>query len=716
MAKSLVIVESPAKAKTINKFLGRGFTVKASVGHIRDLPKSKLGVDIENNFEPQYETIRGKAKIITELKKASKGVTDIYLAPDPDREGEAIAWHIQEALTTSKKTKDTPKFHRVLFNEITKGAIQHAIENPTVVDTHKVEAQQARRILDRLVGYQVSPILWDKVRRGLSAGRVQSVAVRLICERERLVLAFVPTEYWSLTAEFDKFQAKLTKKNDKKIELSNEAETTAVLQAVKGTPFVVSNLVKKERKRNPLPPFITSKLQQEAARKLSFTAKKTMMLAQQLYEGIEVGKEGPVGLITYIRTDSPRVSNEALKAARIFIDKKYGADFLPAKPNQYKGRKKSQDAHEAIRPTYLEHTPESVKSHLSRDQWRLYDLIWMRFIASQMMPAILDQTKAEIKADDYTFQANGSIVKFMGFTAVYEEGTDDAPTDSTKDSDKKLPPINEGEELKTKAITPLQHFTQPPPRFTEATLVKELEEKGIGRPSTYASIISTIQDREYVIKDEKRLKPTELGFLITELLVKSFPKILDAEFTAHLEDELDKIEDGTTPWLELMREFYEPFKKDLERAKTEMKSVKGTETETDLKCDKCGGVMVIKWGRRGKFLACSSYPECKNTSDFKTEADGKVVAVKLEEETTDEKCPKCEAPMTIKSGRFGRFLACTAYPDCKGTKPYSTGIPCGEEDCKGTLIERKTKRGRTFFGCSKYPNCKYATWEQPKKD
>ena len=725
--KSLVIVESPAKARTINKLLGRDFLVMASVGHIKDLPKSKLGVDIEGGFEPQYETIRGKAKILTELKKASRDVDDIYLAPDPDREGEAIAWHIQESLSeegkkSAKKTSKTAKksakkpaakknFHRVLFNEITATAVKEALKNPTVVDRNKVEAQQARRVLDRLVGYQVSPLLWDKVRRGLSAGRVQSVAVRLICEREAEITAFNPKEYWSITAEFEGLEAKLTKKDGKKLEVTTGAEAESIVAELKGEPFTVSTLEKKERKRNPQPPFITSKLQQEAARKLSFSAKKTMMLAQHLYEGADIGGEGPVGLITYMRTDSPRISKEAKASARDFIDKTFGPEFIPKKPNVYKSKKRAQEAHEAIRPTNLVYTPELVKKHLSRDHYRLYELIWKRFIASEMAPALLDQTSVGIGAKNYIFSASGTVVKFPGFTAVYEEGRDEE-----EEKAKILPPLTKGQDLKPKAITPAQHFTKPPPRFTEATLVKELEERGIGRPSTYASIISTIQEREYVIKEERRLCPTELGTLVTELLVKSFPKILDAEFTAFLEDELDQVEEGTFPWTSVISDFYTPFKESLDKAKTEMKGVKGSEEPTDVKCKECGNPMVIKWGRRGKFLACTGYPECKSTSDFTTDDDGKITAVERVVEEVDEKCPKCERPMAVKTGRFGRFLACTGYPECKGTKPYSIGVGCPEEDCDGKLIERRSKRGRTFYGCSNYPKCKYATWEFPKKD
>lgn len=710
MAKSLVIVESPAKAKTINKFLGKDFIVLASVGHVKDLPKSKLGVEIENEFTPTYEVIKGKANTIKELKKAGKVAEKIYLAPDPDREGEAIAWHIAHEID-----KKQEKTLRVLFNEITEKAVRDAIAHPISLDQHKFEAQQARRILDRLVGYQVSPILWDKVRRGLSAGRVQSVAVRLICDREREVLAFVPREYWSVTAELAEkegqpsFHAKLAKKDGKKVELENEEQTNAVLNELKGADYTISSVKTKEVKRNPAAPFTTSKLQQEASRKLGFTAKKTMMLAQQLYEGVEIGKEGPVGLISYMRTDSTRISSEAIAAARTYIGAKYGADYLPEKPNVYKTKKKSQDAHEAIRPTYFQHDPDSVKQYLSKDQLRLYSLIWNRFIACQMNPALIDQTRVQINAGAYSFSASGSTVKFPGFMAVYVEGKD-----VEDEKEETLPSLKEGAVLALVAIVPAQHFTQPPPRFTEATLVKELEENGIGRPSTYAAIISTIQDREYVLKDGRQLKPTELGFLVTDLLVESFPEILNVEFTAHMEEELDMIEEGTMEWRTTMDEFYGPFKVSLEKAKKEMKNVKAEETPTDIDCEKCGKQMVIKWGRKGKFLACSGYPDCKNTKDFKTEEDGKIVVVEREEQTVDTPCPKCGKPMLLKSGRFGRFLACSDYPECKTTLPVSTGIPCPNDD-GGMLVERRTKRGRVFFSCSKYPKCDYATWQLPKE-
>lgn len=710
MAKSLVIVESPAKAKTINKFLGKDYTVMASVGHVKDLPKSKLGIDIENGFEPHYEAIKGKAATIKELKKAGKSADHIFLAPDPDREGEAIAWHIAEEID-----KKNEKTSRVLFNEITEKAVKEAIAHPIALDQNKYEAQQARRVLDRLVGYQVSPILWDKVRRGLSAGRVQSVAVRLICDREREIQAFVPREYWSVTARLetlagDAFTAKLAKKDGKKLELNNGEESSAVLEELKGASYKVAEVETKETKRNPAAPFTTSKLQQEAARKLGYSAKKTMMFAQQLYEGVELGDEGPVGLISYMRTDSTRISAEAVASARDFIEKKYGPEYLPKTPNVYKTKKKSQDAHEAIRPTYFQHSPEQVKKHLTPDQFKLYQLIWNRFIACQMTHALIDQTRAQIQAKKYTFSASGSTVKFQGFMAVYIEGQD-----VEEEKEEKLPALKKDEALNLLGLDPAQHFTQPPPRFTEASLVKELEEKGIGRPSTYAAIITTIQDREYVLKDGKQLKPTELGFTVTDMLVESFPEILNVEFTARMEEELDEIEEGQLEWRKAMNDFYGPFSQSLEKAKKEMKNIKAEEVPTDIKCDKCSSMMVIKWGRKGKFLACTAYPECKNTKDFTTGEDGKVVPLEKTAEVTDTTCPKCGKQMVVKSGRFGRFLACSDYPECKSTMPYSTGVPCPEDD-GGMLVERRTKKGRVFYSCSKYPACKYATWEFPKRD
>ncbi len=705
MKKSLVIVESPAKARTINKYLGKDFRVMASIGHIKDLPKNKLGVDIDKDFEPHYEIIRGKAKVIKELKKASKDADIIFLGPDPDREGEAIAWHIKEVLNGRREGI----IKRVLFNEITEKGIKEAIAHPTEIDKNKVDAQQARRVLDRLVGYQVSPLLWEKVRMGLSAGRVQSVAVRLICEREREIESFVPQEYWSITALFDGFEAKLVKKDGKKITISTEEEAKSIVRELKGETFKVEEIEQKQRKRNPAPPFITSRLQQEASRRLGFSAQKTMVIAQQLYEGVDLGEEGPTGLITYMRTDSHRIAPEAIQAVRGYIEKTYGKEYLPQKPNVYKSKKTAQEAHEAIRPTNMKYTPEYVKPYLTEDQWKLYELIWKRFVASQMHHAILDQTRVSIGAGKYTFQAVGTVVRFHGFTILYEEKTDEE-----SEEEKKLPPLEKDTVLKLLDLVARQHFTQPPPRYTEASLIRELEEKGIGRPSTYALILSTIQDRGYVVKEKGRLKPTELGFLVTELLVKSFPDILNVKFTAHLEEELDRVEEGKLKWIDVIKEFYSRFREDLERAKQEMQTIKGQEEPTDIPCKKCGRMMVIKWGKNGKFLACPGYPECKTTMDFRVDEKGKIVPVE-NTEYVEQKCPNCGGPMVIKSGRFGRFIACSRYPECKTTLPLSTGVPCPEEGCNGVLVERRSKRGRTFYGCSKYPACKYVTWKLPEK-
>ncbi len=705
MKKSLVIVESPAKARTINKYLGRGFRVMASVGHIKDLPKNKLGVDIDNNFRPHYEIIRGKAKVIRELKNASKDADVIYLGPDPDREGEAIAWHIKEVLNGKKESI----IKRVLFNEITEKGIKEAISHPTDIDKNKVDAQQARRILDRLVGYQVSPLLWEKVRMGLSAGRVQSVAVRLVCERERQIESFVPQEYWSVTALFDGFEAKLIKRDDKKLTISTEKEARGIVEELKGESFRVDEIEQKERRRNPAPPFITSRLQQEASRRLGFSAQKTMLIAQQLYEGVDLGEEGPTGLITYMRTDSHRIAPEAIQAVRAYIEKTYGKEYLPQKPNVYRSKKTAQDAHEAIRPTSMRYTPEYVRPYLTEDQWKLYDLIWKRFVASQMHHAVLDQTRVCLVAGRYTFQAVGTVVKFAGFTTLYEEKTDEET-----EEEKRLPPLERGQVLSPLEIVCKQHFTQPPPRYTEATLIRELEEKGIGRPSTYALILSTIQERGYVVKEKGRLRPTELGFLVTELLVKSFPDILNVKFTAHMEEELDLVEEGRLRWIDVIKEFYSRFKEDLERAKEEMKNIKEEEVPTDIPCRRCGRKMVIRWGKLGRFLACPGYPECKTTMDFTIDDAGNIIPSE-NNEYVEQRCPACDSPMVIKSGRYGRFIACSRYPDCKTTMPLSTGIACPEEGCNGMLVERRSKKGRLFYGCSNYPDCRYVTWKLPEK-
>lgn len=708
MAKCLLIVESPAKARTINKYLGKDFNVIASVGHVKDLPKSTLGVNIEDNFTPEYVTIKGKGNIITNIKKEARVAEKVYLAPDPDREGEAIAWHI------ASEIKDKDKLCRVLFNEITKKGILEAIEKPLPIDQHKFEAQQARRILDRLVGYQISPLLWEKVRRGLSAGRVQSVALRIICEREAEIKAFNPVEYWSVAARLEgeappPFDAKLVKISGKKVDLKTKEDTDKLLKSIEGADYVVSKIDKKERKKNPYPPFITSTLQQDAARRLRFSAKKTMMLAQRLYEGVDFGTEGPVGLITYMRTDSTRVADEAIDGVRAFIADKYGDDFLPKKPRQYKSSKSAQEAHEAIRPTSMEYTPELAKPLLDKDQFRLYELIWNRFIASQMNPAIMDQTSVDIQAADATFRVTGSVIRFPGFMSLYTEAKE---KEDEGDKDKILPAFNEKQVLKFHEIMPRQHFTEPPPRFSEATLVKELEDKGIGRPSTYAAIISNIQDREYVNVDQRRFFPTELGLLITELLVENFPDIINVEFTANMEGQLDDIELGKADWVKAMKAFYDNFSKALELAKVQMRDVKREEIPTDIVCEKCKANMVIKWGKMGEFLACPNYPECKNTSNFIRDESGKIEIVVEELELSDEVCPKCSKQMVVRRGRYGRFLACSDYPECKGTKALSIGIKC--PTCKeGDISERRSKKGKVFYGCTAYPKCTFATWDKP---
>ena len=746
MPKSLVVVESPAKAKTINKFLGKNFVVKASVGHIRDLPKSNLAVDIENNFTPKYVTIRGKGKVIKELRVTAKKTDKIYLAADPDREGEAICWHLAHVLKNTQKP-----IQRIIFNEITKQAVKRALNNPGKIDQDLVNAQQARRVLDRLVGYQISPILWRSVKPGLSAGRVQSVAVRLICGREDGIDAFEPQEYWSITAKLrnrlnDKFEAKLFRLGEQKADIGNsgfllssfaafltghevdagqdfdESQAHAIVEDAKQKQFVIKDIKRKERKKYPVPPFITSKLQQEASRKLRFNAKKTMRLAQQLYEGIEVGVEGAVGLITYMRTDSTRVADEALDAVREHIEKVYGKKYLPLKPVRYKSKKGAQDAHEAIRPTSVEHTPRLIRSYLTKDQLRLYELIWKRFVASQMKPAILDVTTVDISAisfarntalasetnGNYLFRATGSIIKFDGFIAVYLEGTDEKSEEEQEDSGI-LPELSVGEKLKLLDLIPKQHFTQPPPRYTEATLVKELEKKGIGRPSTYASIISTIQDRDYVSKEQRRFVPTDVGKMVNHLLVESFPDILDVSFTARMENDLDRIEDGKVDWVKVMKDFYKPFSKDLKKASDTMyEAKKDLEEETDQVCEKCGAKMVIKWGKYGRFLACSAYPECKNTRPYGEDES------KPADQPTDEICEKCGKPMVIKTSRYGsKFLGCSGYPKCKNTKSVSIGIDCPEEGCDGYLAERRSKKGRIFYSCSNYPDCKFAIWNKP---
>ena len=715
MGKSLLIVESPTKVNTLKKIVGKDFIIKASVGHLKDLPKKKLGVDVDNDFAPEYITIRGKGKILQELKTAAKKCDMIYLAPDPDREGEAIAHHIGNEVARFTKGKIV----RVTFNEITKKAVLEAIKNPTELNNNRVNAQQARRILDRLVGYKISPILWKKVHRGLSAGRVQSVALRIVCEREREILAFEPREYWSITLELEgsekpQFQAKLFKIDGDKAEVANKAEADEILKGLEGAKPLLEDIVKKERKRNPSAPFITSTLQQEASRKLNFSPKKTMMLAQRLYEGIAMGRKGTVGLITYMRTDSVKLSDQALEEVRAFIPERYGKEFLPGTPNLYKSKKSAQEAHEAIRPTDVLLEPSTIKESLEKDMFRLYQLIWSRFVSCQMVPAVLDTTQFDIKTGKFLFRSNGSILKFAGFMKVYVESQDDEKGDAVQSSgkadDRLLPALKKGEELKVQEVLPEQHFTQPPARFSEAMLVKELEDKGVGRPSTYAATISVIKDRDYIQNVDRRLQPVELGFMINDLLVENFPDIMTTEFTSKMEEQLDDIEAGKLEWVDALKSFYTPFKADLEKAEEKMKDFKAQVEETDEVCEKCDQPMIIKWGRFGKFMACTGYPECKNTKDLGGKGDSEDGA---KDDEVEGNCDKCDSPLIMKRGRFGKFIACSNYPECKFTKPIGLGISCPEEACEGEIAARRSKKGRTFYGCTKYPDCKFTSWDKP---
>lgn len=717
--KFLVIVESPAKAKTINKILGKDFSVKASVGHIRDLPKKELGVDIEKDFEPQYVVIPGKEKIIRELRKAAKEADIVYLAPDPDREGEAIAWHIAAVISGARTKAKEEKVFRITFNEITDRAVREAIKEPRKIDTDKVDAQQARRILDRLVGYGLSPLLWQKVRRGLSAGRVQSVAVRLIVDREREILAFQKYEYWDINLQLEgplppQFMARLYKyqgsliinreaEGDKRFFIKTSEDAERLIGEIRKQALSILKVETKDRKRSPYAPFTTSTLQQEAARKLRYTAKKTMMLAQQLYEGIELGKEGSVGLITYMRTDSVRLAPEAQQDARVYIEKRFGKNYIPENPPVYKSKGSAQEGHEAIRPTDMTSPPEDMKQFLSKDQHNLYTLIWNRFTASQMAPARLEQTTLIIENPDKTMEirASGTVVRFDGFMALYTESKDEIE----EEEGSILPPLKAADGLNLLEIKPIQHFTQPPPRYTEATLVKALEEKGIGRPSTYAAILSTIQDRKYTQKTEGRFEPTELGMVVNDLLVDKFPELIDIGFTAKMEDELDSIEEGKMKWPAVVRDFYKPFSQELAAVAKTPGRATPEDIATDVLCEKCGMPMVIKWGRHGRFMACTGYPGCKTTRPL--EGQGQENSV----QTTDEKCPACSAAMVLKTGRFGKFLACSGYPECKTTKPISTGVKCPEDG--GDLVERRSKKGKSFWSCNNYPNCKFATWHKP---
>ena len=698
MARELVIVESPTKARTIGRILGSRYRVLASMGHLKDLPKSKLGVDIENGFQPQYITVRGKGKILKQLKTAAKDASHIWVACDPDREGEAIAFHI------SRELQDGDKVRRILFYEITKAAVEAALADPQQIDQRKVDAQQARRILDRLVGYKVSPFLWRTVRSGLSAGRVQTVALRLICEREGEIRSFETTEYWSILTTLsddsgETFQAKLMEMDGNKAEIGNRETADKIAGELRGLPFVVDEFEEKKKERRPPPPFITSTLQQDASRRLRFTARKTMVVAQQLYEGVELGSEGSVGLITYMRTDATRVSSQAVGAVRQFIKKEFGQQYLPPRARVFATKKTAQGAHEAIRPTRIERTPESIKQYLNRDQYRLYELIWQRFCSSQMANAVYDTARAEIRAGRFSLRATGSVISFQGFL-VLRGGSEERR--AREGEQRRLPKLTKGQRVELVDVTCEQHFTEPPSRYTEGTLVKELESKGIGRPSTYAPIVSIIQTRRYVTKEKGRFAPTELGETVNGLLIANFPEIFDIGFTATMEEELDRIESGDIEWIAVIREFYEPFRHTLDRAESISAELKNSlQEETDEACPACGKPMVIKWGRYGKFIACSGYPECKQTRPLDEQ-----------EETTDQVCEECGAPMIIKRGRYGRFLACSRYPDCRHTRPLGLGIPCGREGCKGELVERHVK-GRTFYGCSRYPKCDFATWDKP---
>ena len=780
MAKGLVIVESPAKAKTIQMYLGSGYDVEASLGHIKDLPKKGLGVDVDNDFSTEYEVIPGKEKVVAHLKKLARAADAIYLAPDPDREGEAIAAHLAEELGSNSDggrshKKEAKPVYRVTFNEITKKAVQEAFTHPREIDWNLVDAQQTRRILDRLVGFQVSPLLWDKVRRGLSAGRVQTVALRLIVEREREIQKFEKREYWTLDARLHAakapvFDARFLGMNGEKLEINNEEESRRIVEALAAATWAVTTVKRAERRRNPLPAFTTSKFQQDASRKLGMTVKRAMMVAQRLYEGVELGSEGTVGLITYMRTDSVRVSSDAVTEARSLIERDFGKPFMPEQPNVYKTKaQNAQEAHEAIRPSSALRTPEDIRPYLQDDEFKVYKLIWQRFVASQMSTAVFDQTTVDIDATAnstrYNFRVTGSILKFEGFLKVYEEAKDtkDEEDESLKH---KLPPLEEGQKLKLEALKPEQHFTEPPPRFNEASLVKELEERGIGRPSTYAAIMSTIVDRGYVQKTAGRggkFLPTEIGFVVTELLVANLKDIFDFEFTARMEEELDEIEDGKIKWTAALHEFYDKFEEDLEYAGEHMENVKRMEKATDQKCERCGAPLVLRWGKHGSFFACSTfdksdpnscsftkenpinltdlgdaeissnneeefcencgkpmvlkrgrfgtfmactgYPECKTTRRLDS-------VQKKPDVPLDEKCPECGRNLLLRNGRFGEFVSCSGYPECKYIKQNFIGVKCPK--CKtGEIVEKKARRGNFFYGCANYPKCDFTAATKP---
>lgn len=706
MAKKLIIVESPAKTKTLKNFLSDEYVVEASMGHVRDLPEKRLGVDVDNNFEAEYENLESRSSVLTTLRRAAKGADEVFLASDPDREGEAIAWHLQQAL----KLK-SPK--RIEFNEITRTAVISALENPREIDMNRVDAQQARRILDRIVGYKLSPLLWKKARRNnLSAGRVQSVAVKLVVIREREISAFVPQEYWSVTAklcaddEKQSFEAHLRMYRGEKLELVNQEQTDKVLSDLQGASYHVEEIRKSQRKRKPSAPFITSTLQQEAARKLGYSARRTMQIAQQLYEGIELGTQGAVGLITYMRTDSTRVSSEAQVQAREYIKSTFGAQYMPKSAPIYKTKASAQDAHEAVRPTSVLRTPDEVKQYLNAEQMKLYKLVWMRFLASQMSESIMDVVSVDILANEYLFRATGSTVKFEGFMKVYTEGTDN--NEKNDDDGPALPELTEKQLLQLLALLPAQHFTEPPPRYSEATLVKALEENGIGRPSTYASILGAIVDRKYVTLAQKRFTPTALGEAVTDYLGMFFTDVMDIDFTANIEKELDNVEIGEQSWRHVLATFYGPFETRLKECEESPERVRIVPKETPYICPNCGGKMLLREGRFGPFLGCEKYPDC--TTIMKVTATGEPAPP---DRPSDQVCEKCGSPMVIRYGKYGDFLACSAT-GCRTRRPLETGIEVPCPKCgKGNIVRKRSKRGRYLYGCNTYPDCEFVVWSKP---
>ena len=694
MEKSLVIVESPAKARTINKYLGRNFVVKASLGHIKNLPENRLGVDIKNDFKPEYVTIKGKSKFINEIKKAAKDSSQIYIATDPDREGEAIAWHIAQEI----KPKNG-NIYRVLFNEITKKAVETGINNPGKIDLLKVDAQQARRIMDRIVGYQISPFLWKTLYSGLSAGRVQSVALRLICDKEQKIKEFTPEEYWSVeallkTKNQNEFYSTLIKKNNTKISIPDKNTVDKIVDELSKLTFRIIDIKEKKIKRKPEPPFITSSLQQEASKRLGLSTSRIMKIAQQLYEGIEIGKEGNVGLITYMRTDSVRIADEARNKVRKFIEKNFGNEYLSKNPRIFKNKNKSQDAHEAIRPTYIEKRPDDIKPYLTKDQYNIYRLIFNRFVASQMAEAVISQKSIDIEAGDYLFRTACSTTDFNGFLKVFQDFSE-----TEKDEKKEIhipEDIKKGEILSLIKLIPKQHFTQPPPRYTESSLVKELDNLNIGRPSTYAIIITTLLQRNYIEKSGKKLIPTELGLVVNKILVSSFPEIFNVKFTAKMEEELDKIENGIKKSINVLKDFYTPFSFALEKyKKNRLKIKKEIQEFSEKKCELCGAPMIVRWSKSGKFLGCSNFPKCKYT-----------MPLSRDETSTNETCPECGSMLVIKNGKYGEFLSCSRYPECRFAKPLVVA-KCPEKNCNGDIISRKGKKGRIFYSCSNYPECKF---------